>query len=1136
MRKLHKCLAVMALVFPVAITQAITPAQMALAKQYGVSEDQLKSAGATASPAAQPSESAPALQPTIKPRSAVGKRRHSAGVAPFGYDLFAGMPTSNTPLADLPVPDDYIIGPGDELRIQLYGKENALHSLKVSRKGQLDFPGLGPIYVAGKSYQQVAVELIDQIKKQIIGVDVFVSMGELRLMQITVTGDAFKPGAYNVNALTTLTQALQAAGGVAEKGSLRRVQVRRANQVVQEMDLYDLLLKGNNKADIRLRGGDVVHVPGKVAEATVSGLVRRPAIFELKNKATLADLIGLAGGLRPEAVNEVKLTRKTETGVQVHSLKLASAGDRAFAIKDGDVVEALQVSSEFVDGIVVKGAVIRPGTANYKPGLRVSDLLGSPEKGLKLNADLDYALLVREVQGTRNIKVLQFNLAEALKHKGGAQDLLLAKRDQLIVFANDFKDNITAQTTVPDAENKKLLAKKQRQINAEQADKKDSTTGGVIGANQAVDDSEKDETSLEELDKENAADAVLADTRNILLKPIIEQLKQQATPDEPVLIMEASGELRFPGVYPLPEGATLADLIQAAGGLREPAGEAELTRYAVQGGQLMLQYSKKSLKKNSADLCLTLQSKDKINVLTRADWLQEDPVTLKGAVARQGKTLFKAGLRVADLFPGLEKDLKPNADLSYALIVREIDANHNVQVLQFDLGQALKKRSNHNLALKKRDQIIVFANDLKDESAKTANLDKKLTEANVAKKEREIERSNAELKDKLTGANVPMDERKVNTPDTSLKELAKPDVVDVLVDNARDTLLAPVILQLKHQASLNQAIQLVEVSGEVRFPGVYPLTKNGKFSDLLVAAGGAKEQAYKVELSRYLAQGNNLQLTHNTFELSGDTQKQLDEPLQSKDRLNVLAKPEWREEVTVVLQGEVQYPGSYTVRRGETMKQVLQRAGGLTQFANPKGAIFARESLRLQEQERMKRLADQLRAEVATMSIRRQSRTMGAAVNPVDAMKVVGDLETAEALGRLVVDMPAILAGKPEVDLMLENKDKLYIPPTRNMVSIMGEVQHVSNHTYLPELSLDDYLERGGGAKKQADTNRTYVIRADGSVRMPKTGWFSRQLKPEPGDTIVVPIDTEYIDSLSVWTSVTQIMYQLGVAWAAIKP
>ena len=135
------------------------------------------------------------------------------------------------------------------------------------------------------------------------------------------------------------------------------------------------------------------------------------------------------------------------------------------------------------------------------------------------------------------------------------------------------------------------------------------------------------------------------------------------------------------------------------------------------------------------------------------------------------------------------------------------------------------------------------------------------------------------------------------------------------------------------------------------------------------------------------------------------------------------------------------------------------------------------------------------------------------------------------------IDLPSILQGNKRADIVLENGDKLFVPPFQNVVTVAGQVQMPTSHVFDPSLSVQDYLDRSGGTKKQADTDRIYVIKANGSVMMPDSSyWFSRKDRAlEPGDTIIAPIDSDYLDSLSTWSTATQMMYQLGVAWAAIK-
>lgn len=229
----------------------------------------------------------------------------------------------------------------------MYGKENASYKLKVNRDGSVEFPKLGPINVAGQTFEQVSAMLQQRISEQFIGVESAIGMGALRTMQIFVMGDAYQPGAYNVNALTTVTQALQIAGGVDTVGSLRKIQVKRGGQVVQNVDLYKMLIWGDTSQDIRLRAGDTIFIPAKGTGVIIDGLVKRPAIYELSGTAALSKVMEVAGGLKAEALREVSLTRRGQDGVQVFNLNLANGHDSGFMVRDGDHIEAKPTTTEF---------------------------------------------------------------------------------------------------------------------------------------------------------------------------------------------------------------------------------------------------------------------------------------------------------------------------------------------------------------------------------------------------------------------------------------------------------------------------------------------------------------------------------------------------------------------------------------------------------------------------------------------------------------------------------------------------------------------------------------------------------------------------------------------------------------------
>ncbi len=222
----------------------------------------------------------------------------------FGLDLFAGSPTTFAPVSDVPVPADYTVGAGDEIVIQLFGKENTTHRLRVNRAGTINFPSLGPVQVAGMSFSEVRDSLNQRVKEQMIGVRSDISLGEMRTMQVFVMGDAYKPGAYTVSALTTISQAIYYSGGFGESGALRNVQLKRNGQVIRKLDMYDLLLKGDARNDVRLLPGDVVFIGAVGNTIAIDGEVNRPAIYEVKSGETYKQAIQMAGGFTANAYSD----------------------------------------------------------------------------------------------------------------------------------------------------------------------------------------------------------------------------------------------------------------------------------------------------------------------------------------------------------------------------------------------------------------------------------------------------------------------------------------------------------------------------------------------------------------------------------------------------------------------------------------------------------------------------------------------------------------------------------------------------------------------------------------------------------------------------------------------------------------
>jgi protein involved in polysaccharide export with SLBB domain len=262
--------------------------------------------------------------------------------------------------------------------------------------------------------------------------------------------------------------------------------------------------------------------------------------------------------------------------------------------------------------------------------------------------------------------------------------------------------------------------------------------------------------------------------------------------------------------------------------------------------------------------------------------------------------------------------------------------------------------------------------------------------------------------------------------------------------------------------------------------------------------------------------------------------------LHEHDNLRISTIPDWDSLWTITLEGEVKFSGEYRIRRGETLRQVLERAGGLTAAAFPEGAIFLRESLKEREREQIEVLARRLEADLTSLSLQTLETTGSEAL--ATGQQLLAQLRSTDAVGRLVIDVRQITArtqGKDVVsDVELRDGDRLLVPKQAQEVTVIGETQQNTSHLFQPGLTRDDYIEMSGGLTRRADKKLIYVVRASGAVVAGgRSKWFGRsgRLQILPGDTIVVPVDTDRIRPLTLWTNITQILYQAAIAVAAVQ-
>ena len=707
----------------------------------------------------------------------------------FGRHLFKTGLDSLRPAIDIPIPANYVVGPGDTIVVQLYGKENNNYPLVINREGQVQFPQIGPITLAGLTFNQTQEVIADIVNEQMIGVRSSVTMGALRSIRVFVMGEVERPGSFSVGSLANMTNALFASGGISEVGSLRNVQLRRGGELVTTLDLYDLLLRGDTSNDSRLLPGDVIFVPPIGKTVGIRGEVNRPALYEVHDDTDAGAVMKLAGGLKNSAHLPISyLVRLDDFGERtLINIDLSSEAGKQYPIQDGDVLSIASTLDVINNQVTLSGHVKRTGPRSWHSDLRFTDLVTNA-RDLLPNPDIDMALIQRFSQATRQVEAVLFSPRAAWEAPGTEADPLLQGDDVIQLF--NYEDNRPQQ-----------------------------------------------------------------------LAELIQQLQTQASFLERQQVVNISGSVRFPGLYPLSKGMTTNELIRLAGGLTESAmgTNGEITRY-------------------------------------------------------------------------------------------DIDKNRQRVVQHF-----------------------------------------------------------------------------------------------------------------------------------------------------------------------------NVDLTHKPMVLDpGDT-------------LRIKQIPLWKKKESVELAGEVIFPGTYTILPGETLVDVLARAGGLTSHAYPLGTIFSRAELRKLEEQRISELKEHLQSDIAASAV---AETTGRdAVGADQAQLLLRNLDAVRPLGRMVINLPTILSNPANHDFQLEDGDSIFIPRYKPSVTVVGEVQYPTSHFFDKSLDAISYVDRSGGFKRQADEKRMYIVKADGSVSQPRTSaWFRAQTDSiQPGDTIVVPLQTDQVDKLELWSRTTQIIYQAALGAAAIR-
>ncbi len=294
----------------------------------------------------------------------------------FGRDLFQNVPSTFAPGDQIAVTADYIVGPGDEVLLRIWGPETFNSQLTVDRSGSVYVPKVGAIHVAGLHFDELQQQITASVNRVYRNYNLTVNLGRLRSIQIYVVGEARQPGAYTVSSLSTVLNALFASGGPNVRGSMRHIQVRRGTTVLPDFDLYDLVLRGDKTRDVHLENGDTIFIPAVGPQIALGGSVRHPALYELKANSTLQDVLDLAGGFSAVGTgSNLTLDRIGEDHVR-HTLTVAvDVAGRAMALRDGDVLYVGHISAGYEKTVTIRGNLANPGRFAWHQGMRLNEII-----------------------------------------------------------------------------------------------------------------------------------------------------------------------------------------------------------------------------------------------------------------------------------------------------------------------------------------------------------------------------------------------------------------------------------------------------------------------------------------------------------------------------------------------------------------------------------------------------------------------------------------------------------------------------------------------------------------------------------------------------------------------------------------
>jgi protein involved in polysaccharide export with SLBB domain len=495
----------------------------------------------------------------------------SMGKRVFGRDIFNNKSLTFEPQMNIATPQNYVLGPGDQLIIDIYGASQETHTLTVSPDGDVTIPDFGPVHVSGLTVEAAHRRIRSKVGTYFESSDIKVSVGQTRTILVNVMGEVRVPGTYTLSAFSTVFHALYRAGGINNLGTLRNIKVFRQGRQISVVDIYEFILNGRLAGNVRLQDNDVIQVGPYESIVDISGSVKRPMAYEMRKSESLATLLKYSGGFTGDAFKKLlRVLRKSEDLKSVYNVEEFELAD--FKVDDGDEVIVDAVIDRYKNMVEVKGAVFRPGM--YRLGEKVHGVRSLIEMASGLTEEaMSSRAVMRRMKPNRTQEVLSIDIEGILK--GSTPDVALQNEDVLFIPTLAEHQNLRTLTidgqvifpgTYEYAENMTI-----EDLILQAGGLTDAASTAKIDVSRRLRDPSATEAGMEIAKtfsfslKDNY---VIDGDRSFTLEPYdIVQVRMSPAFQTPIRVT-VGGEVAFQGTYTMEQkNQRLSDVVKAAGGV-----------------------------------------------------------------------------------------------------------------------------------------------------------------------------------------------------------------------------------------------------------------------------------------------------------------------------------------------------------------------------------------------------------------------------------------------------------------------------------------------------------------------------------------------------------------------------------------